>query len=166
MVGERDMPVETDSKIVCGENGPQYAGYLWDKLTLFHIPDMTKPEYEQVLIHDEDYTRADEGICLNINHNQYGDVYLDKNGRLHVLYTTRLLDYTKYNGHPDGQLAMEARHAIYEGMTCIYNEPIMFEDHKAGKERLYGMRMAEDSNGSLYIIAVPLSVYKAAVEVI
>lgn len=97
-VGERNMPVGAFPELKV-EGKYEYANYTWDKLCLFYIPDMTKPEFQKVVVHDVDTSEGDKGIWLNICHNQNGDVYIDSKGRMHILYTTLRINYNYYNGH-------------------------------------------------------------------
>lgn len=60
----------------------------------------------------------------------------------------------------------QSYHAIYEGMECIYNEPIRFNVHNENKKTdLYTMRMSEASGGRFYIIAMHANSRKSGATV-
>lgn len=153
-VGERDMPCSTVPELKVKKKY-EFAEYVWDRLCLFHVKDMTKPEFERVIVHDEDYTDGENGICINIQHNQNGDVYIDSEGRMHILYTARLINYNYYNGHPSGMLGATVYHAVYDGMECVYKEPIHYDVYnEEEKQDVYTMRMMQATDGRFYILAM------------
>lgn len=164
IVANRDIPVElVDLEFKPNRNPnkpprPKYADYVWDQLDMIVIPDLTKESYSSIVIHEADYSRGSEGIAPNVTNNQLGDAFMDADGRLHILYTVRMLNYNLYNGDPDGIISEEMRHAIYEGTKCVYNEPINFAitDANMLKKINYAMRMAQSKSGNLYIFAVPM----------
>ncbi len=143
--------------LVTESGQPKCADYVWDQLNLITIPRLSETAYKNTIIHAADYSRGNEGIAPNTSNNQWGDAFLDSKGRLHILYTTRMLDYNLYNGHPQGVISKEVRHAIYEGTQCLYNEPISYQitDTQLLKTTNYAMRMAESTNDQLYIFAAP-----------
>lgn len=161
IVGERDISVDMMPELKIESGTPVYANYLWDKLDLFIIPDMTKGICRMVNIQEADYSRADEGIAPINQNNQNGDVFIDSNGLLHVIYISYLADYDIADGVVTHG---ETRHAIYSGGECIYNEVMKLNN----KDLYYYLRMAENSDGELVLISIPISteehleIYKAA----
>lgn len=128
-----------------------FADYVWDDLCLFRIPDMYGTEYTQTNIASADYS---EGRYFYIaNNGSTGDTYLDAGGRLHVLYTIR--EYTPGTYAEGGNVTLNSAkyHAVYEGNTCIYNEPIKFT--RQSEIDNYSIRMAQSVDGTLYILAMP-----------
>lgn len=153
IVGERDISVDMMPELKFESGAPVYASFLWDKLDLFIIPDMTKGVCSMVNIQEADYSRADEGIAPVTTNNQYGDVFLDSNGLLHVIYLTYLADYDLPDGGETTAVKnREIRHAIYSDGTCIYNEIIKMQNENLP----YSIRMAENTDGKLFLIAMTL----------
>lgn len=158
IVANRDIPTDLVA-LECKNGKPKFADYVWDQLDMIIIPDLTKASYSSIVIHEADYSRGSEGIAPNVSNNQLGDAFVDANGRLHILYTVKMVNYNLNNGHKDGLVSKETRHAIYEGTTCIYNETIEFDitDWNDLKWMDYSMRMVQSTTGHIYIFAVPLN---------
>ncbi|MBR5454135.1 MAG: hypothetical protein IKV54_08650 [Clostridia bacterium] len=165
VVGERDISVDMMPELKFDSGSPVYASFLWDKLDLFIIPDMTKGDCRMVSIEDADYSRADEGIAPINQNNQNGDVFIDSNGLMHVIYISYLADYDLAGGGETTSAKHgEIRHAIYSDGVCIYNEKMKLQN----EDLYYYIRMAENSDGELFLITFPINseeyfeIYKAA----
>ena len=125
--------------------------YLWDRLGLFYIPDLTSNENtEYTLVQPEDDSLGLEGIWSNIN-SQNIDAYIDSNGYMHITYMFYLIDYTWTNTDFDNKL--QYRHAVYNGMECVFNEKleIPVEDWQ-----YYRPVVRESTDGKLHLILVKM----------
>ena len=127
--------------------------YVWDRLDLFHIPDMTTSEgVEYVMVQAEDDSMAADNIWTNTQINQYGDVFIDSEGYIHITYRKYLVDYTGTNTDYDNKL--EFRHAVYDGLECVFNEKLdLFRDDY----ELYRPMVRQDRNGKLHLIVATVS---------
>ncbi|MBP5236873.1 MAG: hypothetical protein J6128_05000 [Clostridia bacterium] len=127
--------------------------YIWDRLDLFHIPDMTTSDgVEYVMVQEEDDSLGDEGIWTNTQINLYGEAYIDSDGYIHITYRKYLLDYTHSNTDYDNKL--EFRHAVYDGLTCVFNEKL---DLKRDDYERYRPMVRQSTDGSLHLIVATLS---------
>jgi len=120
MVAVRDEKVAyvADRLTDAGNNS-----YVWDRLNLFHIPDLTTGEnITYTTVQFEDDSRGHEGIWSGASGNQYGDVFIDSNGYMHITYRFFLADYA--GTHADFDSNSQYKHAVYKGEECIYNEKI------------------------------------------
>ncbi|MBQ2826506.1 MAG: hypothetical protein IJF13_04725, partial [Clostridia bacterium] len=127
--------------------------YIWDRIDLFHIPDLTSPEnvtYTPVQLGDE--SMGLDGIWPLTSVNSGGGVSVDANGYMHITYKYYLHDYAGTNTEYDNQL--QFRHAIYDGMECIYNEKLDFEDDTY---EYYYPLIRQSSDGQLHMIAVKIN---------
>ncbi|MBE6569145.1 MAG: hypothetical protein E7658_02865 [Ruminococcaceae bacterium] len=138
--------------------------YLFDQLDLYHIPDLTSSENVTCVSVQEVYDeRGAEGIWSGAGNNMTGDVFVDAAGKMHITYMYGLYDYS--GNHPDLDGDFQYRHAIYDGMECIFNEKITFSDPEYF---LYNPLMMQDTAGNLFmivckqgVIPIELEIYKA-----
>ena len=126
--------------------------YVWDRLDLFHIPDLTAGEnITYTTVQYEDSSLGLEGIWSSSSYGHYGDVYVDTNGYMHIIYRHCLADYT--GTHEDFDNKLEFRHAVYDGMECIFNEQLtMPNDYTMD----YKPMIRQDTDGKLYLIIAQL----------
>ncbi len=126
--------------------------YVWDRLDLFHIPDLTVGEnITCTTVQYEDASLGLEGIWSGSNHAHNGDVYVDSNGYMHITYKHSLTDYTGTHAPFDNKL--EYRHAVYDGMECIFNEQLSMPD---SRYMYYKPMVREGTDGKLYLIVAKL----------
>jgi len=126
--------------------------YVWDRLDLFHIPDLTVGEnITCTTVQYEDTSLGLEGIWSGSNHAHNGDVYVDSNGYMHITYKHSLADYTGTHAPFDNKL--EYRHAVYDGMECIFNEQLSMPD---SRYMYYKPMVREGTDGKLYLIVAKL----------
>ena len=164
IVANRDILIET-----VGDQLQNVVGqtYLWDELKLFHIPDLTTGEnITYTTIQEAHSERGAEGLWSSASNNHAGGIFVDANGYLHVTYR----DYV-YNlsGEPrEFDNYMYYRHAIYDGLECIYNENLELQKSTTGNEKA---QIVQGTDGTLYMIVVnqnrsPLviDIYKAEDE--
>ena len=126
--------------------------YLWDRLGLFYIPDLSTGEgSEYVVVQEEDDSQGLEGIWSHVHHNNYGDVFIDSKGYMHITYRYWLMDYSGEHADFDNQL--QYRHAVYKGMECVFNEKLEVpeEDHQ-----YYRPVVRESTDGKLHLILVKM----------
>ncbi|MBQ2825757.1 MAG: hypothetical protein IJF13_00925, partial [Clostridia bacterium] len=124
--------------------------YIWDRIDLFHIPDLTSSEnvtYTPVQLGDE--SRGLDGIWTSVSISNGGDATVDSNGYMHITYRYSLHDYLGTNAGYDDEY--QYRHAIYDGMECIYNEKLDLEDDTYTG---YKPMIRQSSDGKLHMIAV------------
>lgn len=128
--------------------------FVFDRIDLFHIPDLTTPDnITYVTVHDIGNTdRGMEGIWPSVNNNLNGDVFVDSNGYMHITYQYYLHDYAGSNTEYDDQL--QYRHAVYDGMDCLYNEEI-----KLPRDDYYNYRpmVRQSTDGTLHMIVIKFS---------
>ncbi|MBR6559481.1 MAG: hypothetical protein IKT70_10830 [Clostridia bacterium] len=134
--------------------------YLWDRLGLFYIPNLSNGENsEYVVVQDEDDSMGLEGIWSHIDHNNYGDVFIDSNGYMHITYRYLLMDYSGEHSEYDNQL--QYRHAIYKGTECIYHEKLDINNEKY----MYNKPMIRQStDGRLHLIVARIQGDSASLE--
>ena len=128
--------------------------YIWDRMGLFHIPDLSTGENtEYVVVQEEDDSLGLEGIWSHAHPNQYGDVFVDSDGYMHITYRFYLWDYTGQHEPYDDKL--QYRHAVYKGMECIFNEKLEVPD----EDHMYYRPMVRQStDGKLHLILATYSV--------
>jgi len=135
-----------------------------DQLTLFHIPDLTSSDNITYTIIQEPYSeRGDEGIWSVAQHNTGGDAFMDANGYLHLNYL--YYKFATTDAHPDLDPDVQYRHAIFDGMECIFNEELTFQD----PDNLnYKPCLMQSTDGTLYMIVakqhtkpISLEIYRA-----
>lgn len=127
--------------------------YLWDRLGLFYIPDLSTGENsEYTVVQEEDGSKGLEGIWSHVHPNQYGDVFVDSNGYMHITYRYYLMDYTGTHDPFDNQL--QYRYAIYDGMECIHNEKLELRDDDY---MLYRPMVRQSTDGKLHLIVASLA---------
>jgi len=121
--------------------------YIRDELRLFHIPDLTNngEGMTYVTVEGPVSDRGHMGIWSEIYHTQ-GDSYMDANGYLHIVYQYYFKDFSGTN--PDLDTELQFRHAVYDGMECIYNEKIALE----GDIDSYKPIIRQSKDGTLYMI--------------
>ncbi len=136
-----------------------------DALTLFYIPDLANTETVQCIdIQLPDDAAGNEGIWSVVNCADNGDVYLDSTGKLHVLYTMYNFDFddldNRGNSAPIAN-TLKHYHAIYDGATLISNEELGI----AGLTKDSSVRMAETTDGTLYLLICNLNEAGAKIDV-
>ncbi len=141
------------------------ADYAWDELNLFHFTNAYSTNYTRTAVIPADYTQTDRTLYPSACNNHCGDTYLTTDGKLHVLGAKAMHGSNHHDGKYD-----EMWHAVYDvskpGMKPleIYNYPINLGYIGIG----YSMRMAESTDGDLYIIGMPkggqsrIEIWKAA----
>ena len=150
-VGVRDVYAEETQYME--EEGNQLLKWdkikmLFDQLDLFYISDLTSAEnIEYTTVHRAYTERGDEGIWSTIVNNEHGGVFVDADGYMHITYIYYIYDAA--GDTPDLDSDMQYRHAIYDGMECIYNEEIKFqkEDHY-----FYKPMIRQSTDGTLHMI--------------
>ncbi len=149
IIGERACLLEC-----VGLKGIVYnVNYAWDEITMFHIPDMTKSGYTAQTIVPADYSQVARELYPTTGNNANGDVYITSDNKMHVLTTTRMHG----RDHHDTQY-YQMWHTVYDIATpgaepkLLFNEPIAF----ASPSNFYCMRMIENTDGELHILAMPV----------
>jgi len=133
-------------------------GYFRDSIRMFYVPDLSSVENVTFVEVSPAYLdRADEGIISEAVSNEYGDVFVDAEGYIHITYRYCLIDTDRSTSALDPE--MQYRHAIYKGMECVYNEKIEFQhDLKTGDYEYgavhYMAQVRQANDGTLYLIAV------------
>ena len=127
--------------------------YIWDRIDLFHIPDMTSAEgITYVPVREEDDSLGLEGIWSNAPINQYGDAYIDDAGYIHITYRFCLADYA--GGHEPFDRKLEYRHDVFDsGMNLVFSEPIELPKNYD----LFRFFVRQDTDGTLYMIGATIS---------
>ncbi len=148
VVAGRDVLLST-----LGLAGTVYgADYAWDEVNLFHFPSAYSTGYTRTTVIPADYTQMARSLFPSACNNNAGDTYITTDGKLHVLGAKAMHG----NFHHDGKYD-EMWHAVYDVSTPgmkpaqISNYPISFGNPDIG----YSMRMAEDTKGGVYIVAMP-----------
>ena len=125
--------------------------YAWDQLDLFYIPDLAVTDnivFTTVQpVYDE---RVDEGIWSYI-YTQTMDVYVDSNGYMHISYQHRLSDAAGLV--PELDTDKQYRHAVYNGLECIFNEKLDFIDIE---HSTYRPMVRQSTDGRLHLIAAKI----------
>lgn len=114
VLNQRDIKASTNYPEIGNNNGltPEElasfkrhdANYLWDQLELYYIPDVTDEAAYSLMVAEADYSRVtgtqDERYTLakrltneypNFQNNNGGDMFVDKDGYLHVIYAKEYL---------------------------------------------------------------------------
>lgn len=126
--------------------------YVWDRLDLFYIPDLTAGEnITYTTIEYEDTSLGLEGIWTGTNHAHNGDVYVDSNGYMHITYRSSLGDYS--GTHETYDKKLEFHHAVYDGMECIFNEQLTMPSVYVSE---YKPMVRQSTDGRLYLIIAQL----------
>ena len=115
--------------------------YTWDKLYIFHIPDPTKKEFEQITITEPVYD-VENGVYPNINHAACGDVLLDSKGILHVAY------YESDNATPGTHFFVKS-YDTKNNFNYLGGGEILYT---YGRDMGGNSRFFEDTTGQVYII--------------
>ncbi len=128
------------------------VNYAWDRVSLFHIPNVRSGNYKQIIVHDGDYSQMDRELYPCVNNNNNGDFFISSKGYLHILTTESFHGRDQHDDKYSHQW-----HSVYKideaGGTpkFLYQEPISYGDNTVS----YAQRMVESSDGTLYIIAMP-----------
>jgi len=128
------------------------VNYAWDRVSIFHIPNVRSGAYKQIIVHDGDYTQMDRELYPCVNNNNNGEAFISSNGYLHILTTESFHGRDQHDSKYSHQW-----HTVYKidkaGGTpqFLYQEPITYGD----KNITYAQRMVETADGTLYIIAMP-----------
>jgi hypothetical protein len=139
ILAERDIENATAGISASDTNRKIDANYVWDELRLFHIGDLTSQKYSTVDVEAAVYNKK-AGLYPNVQNNYRGDTYVDAQGSLHVLYMS---------DDNNGKQGNFLRRAVYDAQrTCIQNELLEFQG-------AYAMRMAQSTEGTHYIFAMP-----------
>ena len=127
--------------------------YLWDQLDLFYIKDLNSSDGIEVATVHRAYTeKGAEGIWSIISNNLFGDVFVDSDGHMHITYQYRIYDPS--GDRPDLDDDLQYRHAVYDGLECVFNEEIRLgEEHNTN----YRPMVRECPDGSLCLIAAVIS---------
>ncbi len=157
VVGRNGVPVATLAAEV-GYEGDFFTTYAHDTMYLFHIPDLTSTDnVEYIPVHEPDRTGASEGIWSDVNNANSGGVFMDKDGYLHITYVFWLYDISAQS---TGEvIEPQYRHAIFDGMECIYNEKIELPEYDLYQYTQYHqyegsqkLLITQSSDGTLYMI--------------
>ena len=151
----------------------QSANYVFDKLKMYYIPNVhDASKFYTYMVQDADYSRVkdlngdgkyDSGDERLVNqypdvlNNHQGDVFLDAQGLLHVLYT---IQYVR--AAYDRKVMEEQQwHEVFKitsasSVRAIVKERLYFDgyDTTSGVSNQYDFRMAQDTTGQLYILAL------------
>ena len=152
------------------------ANYVWDQLDMYYIPSMYDDSlFYSYSVEEADYSRVKDldgdGLYTsdeerqtneypNVLNNHSGDTYLDSQGHLHVLYTV-VFARAAY----DRKTVEETQwHAVYDisdpaNVQLLSKEQMYFEGYneETPDKNSYEFRMAEDADGTLYIVAMHCS---------
>ncbi|MBQ7922873.1 MAG: hypothetical protein IJ325_09925 [Clostridia bacterium] len=123
------------------EYNPSYTGY-----SELYLAKVDNNGGNTILLYDE-YDSYGKDVELNIALDTNGnvahagiDTHMDNDGNIHITYGSSLI-----GGDPYVTLDSQKRHAVYNGMECVFNEE--FSMPVAGKTHI-----RQDSNGNLYMI--------------
>ena len=169
IVGQRDIHYSEPHAAALDVGDFSGFGYLFDEQTLFHIPDLSVTDNISYTTIAEAYEeRGSEGIWSVATSGAYGDAFIDSDGYIHILYYY----YLYYKGEAkDGLLDDERqyRHAVYDGMECVFNERIDFGNPEV---QSYKPCLMQGTDGTLYFIAcnqnvsgAPIEIYRAQDEI-
>ena len=150
LVAQRDIEIED----VGLDESTVGAGYAWDELSLFHIPDMYSSSYTKDTFAPADYSQSARSLYPVVQNNTYGDTYLASDGKLHILYQKTMYKIQHHN-----KVYSEMWHAVYDTTVSgtpvlLYNMPIRF----VNEANAYAAKFAESTSGDLYILAMPSNV--------
>lgn len=125
--------------------------FVFDSLELFHIPDLNTAEgITYVTVNkSDDIGRGMEGIWPEVANNNYGDVFIDADGYMHITYRYCLFDYT--GTHSDYDNDLQFRHAVYKGLECVYSGEIKLPREDSLN---YRPMVRQSTDGTLHLIAV------------
>ncbi|MBE6569147.1 MAG: hypothetical protein E7658_02875 [Ruminococcaceae bacterium] len=137
--------------------------YVWDNIRLFHIPDLTSAEnITHTMVQDAYSEKADEGIWNEVSIGYYGNVFMDKDGYLHIIYRNSLQDLSDESAP---YLQTDYHHAVYDDMDCVSNEKITLQTEQYP---YYKAHIMQSTDGTLYMIAckqhtlpLEIEIYKA-----
>ncbi|MBE6569025.1 MAG: hypothetical protein E7658_02250 [Ruminococcaceae bacterium] len=137
----------------------------FDELRMFHIPDLTSSENITHTTIQEVYSeRGQEGVWSIAANNQDGGVFVDADGYMHITYLFHKYDLG--GNCPDLDPDYQYRHAIYDGMECIFNEQIEMPVEMPAEDpaRQYRPQIRQDTDGTLYMIifgerVIPMEIY-------
>lgn len=162
IIGERDVHIDTISEQLF-TTSTSYK-YVFDTLRMFHIPDLSTAEnVTNTVIHAPYTEKGLEGIWSVATNNQYGGVFMDKDGYMHITYQYYIYDLD--GDTPDLDQDIQYRHAVYNGMECVFNEKLTLPE----EDNLnYKPMITQSSDGTLYMIVCEqyanpsvITVYKA-----
>jgi len=136
-------------------DGVEYVGRtntIKDSIVLIHPANLNKNASPEIIEIQAPYTaQGAQGIWSTVNMADYGDAYLDSEGKLHVIYTYHHVDLDDMDGLGNAELKTETfkrYHAVLEGTTVVSTEEIVLD----GVSENAAVRMAETTDGTLYLI--------------
>ena len=145
----------------------QYAGYIHefnDSIALLHIPNLGETNVAYTEVQSPYEAQGSEGIWSVVNIADAGDVYLDSTGKLHILYTYYHYDFDdmeRREKNPLDTSTIKHYHAVYDGTTLVSNEEIGI----AGLTKDTSVRMAETTDGTLYLLICNIGEAEARIDV-
>ncbi len=148
LVTERDIQKES-----AGFPEITHANYSWDALELFEVFDILHPEHAHVSVQPVPEEKIGQNLYPVVANNSEGDVFLDKNGILHVIYAIR------YYRLPSGKtMEKELWHKAFRGLECVYEGKMEYQGECSG-------RMHQGKDGRHYIYAVRSGGPRSGVEI-
>lgn len=139
----------------------KHNDWVFDQLNLIYVPDAYKNEYVMTPVYEADWSRLlTENLCPNNGCNQHGDVYIDRDGYMHVFSTSEfIVANDKVEGHkPNDRVERKSWHQVFDvsdpaNIQCLYKEQMFFLNGTE-EDSFYRMRMTETTDGQQYIFAI------------
>lgn len=158
----------------------QSAGWVWDTIRLYYIPDVTKTDMAGIWIEEADYSKVlgdtFEERCQfenrlnswypNFQMNNGGDAYIDKDGYLHIIWYKLYLYAALTRAEADCMFY----HDVYDirNVNAVedFSKDLLISRSEIRNEvtdgKRYSFRLYEDEAGNLYYISVDCPVVTSA----
>ena len=136
-----------------------------DSLVLIRLADLNKNGSPEIIDIQTPYTaEKEEGIWSVVNMADYGDAYMDSEGKLHVIYAMYHFDLDDMDSLSNADLkknTIKYYHVVYNGMELVSSEELILD----GLTENTAVRMAETTDGTLYLIICNIGEAEARIDV-
>jgi hypothetical protein len=151
---------------------------------LFYIPDLGGNEVKCVTVQPPYEAEGGDGIWSVVDVSESGDVYVDADGKLHVIYAVYRFDFDDADRRGNPALIADTLkhiHAVYDGTALVSTEELelvgVTKETAAGMMQLFNssrnndyirrpaIRMAQTADGTMMLLVCHLGEEDTRIDV-
>ncbi len=155
-----------------------------DSVELFYIPDLGGNEVKCVTVQPPYEAEGGDGIWSVVDVSESGDVYVDADGKLHVIYAVYRFDFDDADRRGNPALIADTLkhiHAVYDGTALVSTEELelvgVTKETAAGMMQLFNssrnndyirrpaIRMAQTADGTMFLLVCRLGEEDTQIDV-
>ncbi len=155
-----------------------------DSVELFYVPSLGGNAVQCVTVQPPYEDEGGEGIWSVVDVSESGDVYVDAEGKLHVIYALYHFDFDDADRRSDPALIADTLkhiHAVYDGTTLVSSEELeicgVTKQTAAGMMQVIGasrsadytrrpaIRMAQTADGTMMLLVCHLGEEDTRIDV-